>query len=104
MAYVNVHVSRRLKAELGWTIDKRLQLMYYKYHIAGKFGRKKVWRIDSVRAFGERKFGELIDQPIDYCIYPNKSRAHINAWARINAGVQHSKVNRHLYKMQKGLV
>ena len=26
----------------------------------------KVWRIDSFQAFGERKFGELIDQPIDY--------------------------------------
>ena len=26
----------------------------------------KVWRIDSFRAFGKRKFGELIDQPIDY--------------------------------------
>ena len=25
----------------------------------------KVWRIDSVRAFGEKKFGKLIDQPID---------------------------------------
>ena len=39
-----------------------------------------------------------------YRIYPNKSRAHINAWARINAGVQHSKVNRHLYKIWKGLI
>ena len=27
---------------------------------------RKVWRIDSFRAFGERKFGELIDQPIGY--------------------------------------
>ena len=36
--------------------------------IAGKFGGGKVWRIDSVRAFGERKFGELIDQPIDYLL------------------------------------
>ena len=36
------------------------------YCIAGKFGRGKVWRIDSFRAFGERKFGELIDQPIGY--------------------------------------
>ena len=26
----------------------------------------KVWHIDSFWAFGERKFGELIDQPIDY--------------------------------------
>ena len=39
-----------------------------------------------------------------YCIYPNKSTVYINAWARINAGVQHSKVNRRLYKMQKGLI
>ena len=31
---------------------------------------------------------------ISYHIYPNKSRAHINAWARINAEVQHCKVNR----------
>ena len=30
----------------------------------GNFGGRKVWRIDSFRAFGERKFGELIDQPI----------------------------------------
>ena len=36
------------------------------------------------------------------CIYPNKNRVHINAWARINAGVQHSKINRRLYKMRKG--
>ena len=26
----------------------------------------KVWQIDSFHAFGERKFGELIDQPIGY--------------------------------------
>ena len=26
----------------------------------------KVWRIDSFQAFGKGKFGELIDQPIDY--------------------------------------
>ena len=29
------------------------------YRIAGKFGRGKVWRIDSFRAFGEREFGKL---------------------------------------------
>ena len=34
--------------------------------IVGKFGREKVWRIDSFRVFGERKFGELIHQPISY--------------------------------------
>ena len=27
----------------------------------GNFGRGKRWRIDSFQAFGERKFGELID-------------------------------------------
>ena len=36
------------------------------YRIARKFGREKVWRIDSFQAFGERKFDELIDQPIGY--------------------------------------
>ena len=30
------------------------------------FGGGKRWRIDSFQAFGERKFGELIDRPIDY--------------------------------------
>ena len=32
----------------------------------GKFGEGKVWQIDPFLAFGERKFGKLIDQPIDY--------------------------------------
>ena len=32
----------------------------------GNFGGGKRWQIDSFQAFGERKFGELIDQPIDY--------------------------------------
>ena len=36
------------------------------YCIVGKFGREKVWRIDSFQAFDERKFGKLIDQPIGY--------------------------------------
>ena len=27
---------------------------------------RKVWRIYSFQVFGKRKFGELIDQPIDY--------------------------------------
>ena len=31
-----------------------------------KFGGGKVWQTDSFRAFGKRKFGELIDQPIGY--------------------------------------
>ena len=39
-----------------------------------------------------------------YHIYPNISRAHINVWARINAVVQHSKENKCLYKMWKGLI
>ena len=34
--------------------------------IAGKLGEKKVWPTDTIQAFGERKFGELIDQLIDY--------------------------------------
>ena len=53
MAYVNVHVSRCLKEELGWAIDKRLEVIINimlfktvtytiknlkKYRIAGKFG------------------------------------------------------------------
>ena len=29
-------------------------------------GGKGLWRIDSFQAFGKRKFGELIDQPIGY--------------------------------------
>ena len=36
------------------------------YRMEGKFGGAKVWLIDSFRVCGERKFGELIDQPIDY--------------------------------------
>ena len=34
--------------------------------IAGKFGRDKVWQIDSFSAFGKRKFGKLTNQPIGY--------------------------------------
>ena len=45
---------------------RRLLTNSYGIPIAGKFGGEKVWRIDSFRAFGKRKFGELIDQPIDY--------------------------------------
>ena len=41
---------------------------FYMYRIAGKFGRGEVWQIDSFQAFGERKFGELIDQSIDYLL------------------------------------
>ena len=39
-----------------------------------------------------------------YCIHLNKSTAHINTWARINVGIQCSKVNKHLCKMPKGLI
>ena len=39
-----------------------------------------------------------------YRIQPNKSRAYINTWAQINPGVQCSKANKRLCKMQKGLV
>ena len=53
---------------------------------------------------GEHSYQMLMNRKCMYHIYPNKSRAHINAWARINAGVQHSKVNRHLYYMRKGLI
>ena len=30
VAYINIRVSRRLKEELGWAIDKRLQLIINK--------------------------------------------------------------------------
>ena len=36
-----------------------------KYHIAGKLGGGKFGEL-TLRAFGERKFGKLIDQPIGY--------------------------------------
>ena len=41
-------------------------LIHMVYCIAGKFGGEKVWWTDSFRAFGKRKFSELIDLPIDY--------------------------------------
>ena len=44
----------------------RMYTQYITYRMEGKFGGGKIWRIDSFRAFGERKFGKLIDQPIDY--------------------------------------
>ena len=48
----------------------KLSLVFHikAYHIAGKFGGGEVWQIDSFQAFGERKFGELIDQPVDYLL------------------------------------
>ena len=36
------------------------------YRMERKFGGGKVWQIHSFQAFGERKFDELIDHPIDY--------------------------------------
>ena len=36
------------------------------YRILGKLSGGKVWKIDSFWAFGQRKFGKLIDQPIGY--------------------------------------
>ena len=39
---------------------------FYELSYSGKVCRGIVWRIDSFRAFGKRKFGELIDQPIDH--------------------------------------
>ena len=44
----------------------RAMYIIIKYRIAGKFGGGKVWRIESFRAFGERKFGELINQAMGY--------------------------------------
>ena len=38
----------------------------YNIRYTGKVWWRKVWRIDSFRAFGKRKFGKLIDQPIDH--------------------------------------
>ena len=43
-----------------------LKALEIHYCITGKFGGGKVWRIDSFWAFGERKFGKSLDQPIDY--------------------------------------
>ena len=44
MAYVNVHVSRRLKEELAWAIDKRFQVTSYKIvtYIAKKLNHKAI--------------------------------------------------------------
>ena len=36
--------------------------------IGRKVWQGEVWRIDSFRAFGERKIGKLKDQPIDYLL------------------------------------
>ena len=39
-----------------------------------------------------------------YRIYLYISKAHINIWAQVNTGVQHSKENKCLCKMQKGVI
>ena len=56
-------------------IDIRAGIMQWCMHITHWISycryvpyRGKVWQIDSFRAFGERKFGELIDQPIDHLL------------------------------------
>ena len=51
---------------LGWlcTVTDTVKQLPY----SGKVWRGKVWRIASFRAFGERKFDELIDQPIGYLL------------------------------------
>ena len=35
---------------------------YITYRMEGKFGGGKIWRMDSFRAFGERKFGKLANR------------------------------------------
>ena len=49
-----------------WQSSCLLKEAIVKYHIAGKFGGEKAWRIDSLGTFGERKFDELVDQSIGY--------------------------------------
>ena len=46
--------------------NSEIMLVSVLHCIAGKFGGGKVWRNDSFWAFGVRKFGELMDQPIGY--------------------------------------
>ena len=36
------------------------------YRIVGKFGGGEIWQTDIFQAFGKRKFGKLIDEPIGY--------------------------------------
>ena len=43
-----------------------LRIAHYQQIPAGEFGREKVSRINCFQAFGEKKFGELIDQQIGY--------------------------------------
>ena len=39
-----------------------------KFHQNNILYSGKVWRINSFQVFDKRKFGELIDQPIDYLL------------------------------------
>ena len=47
-------------------ISRYVSIHVYDLPYSRKVWRGKDWQIDSFRAFGERKFGELKDQPIDY--------------------------------------
>ena len=56
------------KEDKGDTTDISLLFVSRKYlfqHLYISYSGK-VWRINSCQAFGERKFSELIDQPIGY--------------------------------------
>ena len=48
------------------SIQESLELKYSSFSSYQVLYSRKVWQIDSFRAFGKRKFGEIIDQPIDY--------------------------------------
>ena len=63
--YSEINVPNIVKLRFQIYLFK-FQCMVLDYRIAGKFGGEKVWRIDSFQALSERKFGELLDQPIDY--------------------------------------
>ena len=70
---VNMTITKFLQLEFNGIyqeefIDTRftnfgegLVTAFSRYCIVGKFGGGKVWQIDSFQAFGERKFGNLID-------------------------------------------
>ena len=42
VAYVNVHVSKSLKEELAWAIDKRLQIVSNKMLFINSYTTKKL--------------------------------------------------------------
>ena len=48
-----------------WYINALKHINSSVHRIVGKFGGEKFGEL-TLRAFGKRKFGELIDQPIDY--------------------------------------